>query len=230
MKFSEKTLLVLKNFQLINKGLVLAKGNLLMTKSDDNVIYAEATIAESISSDFAIYDLKEFINYLSLIGVDSELDPNMIDMKLKIKGESGKKGIMNLAEPSVVVHPKKRIVTPVADVLFELKSEQFDDILNGSSISGHNILRFTLGDHLGQKYIFADVLDPKDSSANIVSFPIQVYDGNDEFSFYLNIENMKMLKSDYKVEVSRQGAITFLNDSVKYVIALETSSSFTSGN
>lgn len=227
MKLSEKTLIILKNFQKINKGLVLVKGNMLMTKSDDNVLYAEAKIDESISEDFAIYDLGEFINYLTLIGIDSKLDPNMSDLKLKISGNNGKKGVMNLADPSVVVHPKKRIVTPVADVLFELKSEQFDDILNGASVSGHKDLRFTLGEYENKKYIFADVLDPKDSSANIVSFPIQEYDGQDEFSFYLNIDNMKMIKSDYKVEVSQKGAITFVNDSVKYVIALEKSSSFT---
>lgn len=131
MKLSEKTLIILKNFQKINKGLVLVKGNMLMTKSDDNVLYAEAKIDESISEDFAIYDLGEFINYLTLIGIDSKLDPNMSDLKLKISGNNGKKGVMNLADPSVVVHPKKRIVTPVADVLFELKSEQFDDMLNG---------------------------------------------------------------------------------------------------
>lgn len=229
MKLSEKTLLVLKNFQKINKGLVLVKGNLLMTKSDDNVLYAEATIDETISEDFAIYDLGEFINYLSLIGIDSKLEPNMVDLKLRIKGESGKKGVMNLADPSVVVHPKKRITTPVADVLFELKSEQFDDILNGASISGHKTLRFSVGDHQGTPHIFADVMDPKDSSANIVSFPIQVYDGKDEFNFYVNIDNLKMLKSDYKVEVSQKGAITFVNDSVKYVVALEATSSFIAG-
>lgn len=227
MKLSEKTLLILKNFYKINKGLVLSKGNLLMTKSDDNVLYAEATIDESISEDFAIYDLGEFINYLGLIGVDSKIEPNMTDLKLLIKGDSGKKGKMNLADPSVVVHPKKRIQTPVADVLFELKAEQLDDILNGSSVSGHKILRFTLGEHQDKQFIFADVLDPKDTSANIVSFPIQAYDGSDEFSFYLNIENLKMIKSDYKIEISKLGAITFVNDSVKYVIALEANSTFT---
>lgn len=229
MKLSEKTLLILKNFQKINKGLVLVKGNMLTTKSDDNVLYAEATIDETISADFAVYDLGELINYLSLIGIDSELDPNMVDLKLKIKGSSGKKGVMNLADPSVVVHPKKRITTPVADVLFELKSEAFDDILNAMSISGHKTLRFTIDDHQGQPYIFADVMDPKDSSANIVSFPIQAYDGKDEFSFYMNIDNLKMLKSDYKVEVSKLGAITFVNDSVKYVVALDATSTFTAG-
>lgn len=229
MKFSEKTLLILKNFQKINKGLVLKQGDMLMTKSDDNVIYAEAKIAETIAEDFAIYDLNEFINYLTLIGSNSEINPNMIDLKLKIKGESGKKGVMNLADPSVVVHPKKQIKTPVADVLFELKSEQFDDILNGASISGHKMLCFKIDEYQDKRYIFAVVMDPKDDSANIVSFPIQTYDGNDDFSFYVNIDNLKMLKSDYKVEVSKLGAITFVNDSVKYVIALEASSTFTKG-
>lgn len=229
MKLSEKTLLILKNFQKINKGLVLKQGNILMTKSDDNVLYAEATIDETISDDFAIYDLGEFINYLGLIGIDAKLTPDMVELKLSIKGESGKKGKMNLADPSVVSHPKKRITTPVANVTFELKSEQLDDILNGAAVSGHKILNFTTGDQNGKKFIFAEVLDPKDSSANIVSFPIQEYDGKDEFNFYLNTENMKMLKSDYKIEISKLGAITFVNDAVKYVIALEATSNFVEG-
>lgn len=229
LKLSEKTLLILKNFQKINKGLVLKKGNILMTKSDDNILYAEATIDETMSEDFAIYDLAELINYLGFIGADAVLEPDMVELKLSLKGESGKKGKMNLADPSVVSHPKKRITTPVANVIFELKSDQLDDILNGASVTGHKILNFTTAEDNGKKSIIAEVLDPKDSSANIVTFPIQDYDGNDEFNFYLNIDNMKMLKSDYKVEISKLGAITFVNDSVKYVIALEATSNFVEG-
>ncbi|QHJ78889.1 MAG: hypothetical protein [Caudoviricetes sp.] len=227
MKLSEKTMFILKNFQKINKSLVLKQGDMLMTKSDDNVLYAEAKIEETIAEDFAIYDLQEFINYIDLIGADATIDPNMTDLKLKIVGESGKKGVMNLADPSVVVHPKQRIPMLTANVLFQLKAEQLDDIQKASSVSGHKILCFTVAERDGKKFIDAQVLDPKDTSANSVSFPIQEYDGDASFQFYVNIENMKMIKSDYKIEIAKQGIITLTNDSVRYVIALESNSVFT---
>lgn len=227
MKLSEKTLVILKNFLKINRGIVINEGNILMTKSDDANIYAEAKIDETIADEFAIYDLNEFINYLSLVGQDSDIDPNIEDLKLYIKGVTGKKGTMNLADPSVVTHPKKRIAVLVADVTFELKSTQIEDIQNAASISGHNMLCFTPREYEGEVYIFADILDPKDSSANIVSIPIQKYTDGAEFKFFVNIDNLKMIKSDYKVEVSKIGAITFINDSVKYVIALDSQSTYT---
>ena len=66
MKLSEKTVSLLKNFSSINQSLLFKKGNSLRTISLAKNILAEAELEDEIPQDFAIYDLNQFLNGLSL--------------------------------------------------------------------------------------------------------------------------------------------------------------------
>ena len=66
MKLSEKTLNILKNFSSINQSILVKQGNQLRTISVAKNILAEAEIKEDFPRDFAIYDLNQFLNGLSL--------------------------------------------------------------------------------------------------------------------------------------------------------------------
>ena len=66
MKLSDSTISVLKNFSSINQSIVVAEGNSLRTISMMKNILAEATVEETFPRTFAIYDLNEFLNGLSL--------------------------------------------------------------------------------------------------------------------------------------------------------------------
>ena len=66
MKLSEKTLNILKNFSSINQSILVKQGNKLRTISVAKNILAEAEIKEEFPRDFAIYDLNQFLNGLSL--------------------------------------------------------------------------------------------------------------------------------------------------------------------
>ena len=66
MKLSEKTVNLLKNFAGINQSILFKKGNKLRTMSVMKNILAEAEVEEEFPKDFAIYDLVQFLNGVSL--------------------------------------------------------------------------------------------------------------------------------------------------------------------
>ena len=66
MKLSDNTLTVLKNFAGINNSILVKEGSRLRTISVAKNILAEADIKEDFPRDFAIYDLNQFLNGLSL--------------------------------------------------------------------------------------------------------------------------------------------------------------------
>ena len=66
MKLSDNTVALLKNFAGINNSILVKKGNRLRTISVAKNILAEADITEEFPRDFAIYDLNQFLNGLSL--------------------------------------------------------------------------------------------------------------------------------------------------------------------
>ena len=73
MKLSDNALAILKNFAGINNSILVKQGNKLRTISVAKNILAEAEIKEEFPRDFAIYDLNQFLNGLTL-HQDPDLD------------------------------------------------------------------------------------------------------------------------------------------------------------
>ena len=63
---SKKTLDVLKNFSTINSSIVFRKGSTVRTISNAENILAKFTGEEVFPTDFAIYDLSQFLSGISL--------------------------------------------------------------------------------------------------------------------------------------------------------------------
>jgi len=66
MKFSERTLTILKSFSTINKSILMKEGNVLKTITPEKTLVAKATITDSIPSQACIYDLSRFLSILGL--------------------------------------------------------------------------------------------------------------------------------------------------------------------
>ena len=73
MKLSDNTLTILKNFAGINNSILVKQGDKLRTISVAKNILAEAIVDEQFPRDFAVYDLNQFLNGLSL-HQDPEMD------------------------------------------------------------------------------------------------------------------------------------------------------------
>lgn len=62
MKFSERTLTILKSFSSINKSILMKEGNVLKTVTPEKTLVATATIPDTIPSQACVYDLSRFLS------------------------------------------------------------------------------------------------------------------------------------------------------------------------
>src|SRR6056300_756530 len=72
MKFSERTLTVLKSFAAIDKSIVMKPGKTLRTITPEKTLIAIANLEDEIPSEAIVYDLSRFLSILSLYN-----DPNV---------------------------------------------------------------------------------------------------------------------------------------------------------
>lgn len=128
MKLSVETVTVLKNFSSINQSILVKSGSKLRTISVMKNILAECDVKENFPKDFAIYDLNQFLNGLSL-HQDPDLD---FDNDTYIVIREGKKRVKYFfADPEVIVTPPdKEIELPSQDVCFQLEHSQLLSLIH----------------------------------------------------------------------------------------------------
>ena len=74
MELSNFTMQVLKNFATVNSNVVIQPGNSIMTMAEAKNILGQATIPETFTQQFGIYDLQEFLNVCLLYTSPSPRD------------------------------------------------------------------------------------------------------------------------------------------------------------
>ena len=132
MKLSDNTVALLKNFAGINNSILVKQGTKLRTISVAKNILAEAEVKEDFPRDFAIYDLNQFLNGLSL-HQKPELDFANDGYVVIREGKMRSKYFF--ADPNVIVTPpEKAINLPSEDVCFELRTEQLDKLLKAAAV------------------------------------------------------------------------------------------------
>ena len=220
MKLSDNALAILKNFAGINNSILVKEGNKLRTISVAKNILAEAEIKEEFPRDFAIYDLNQFLNGLSL-----HQDPDL-DFKeesyLSIK--EGKRRVKYFfADPNVIIAPpEKEIQLPTQDVCFQMDSVTLEKLVKAAAV-------YQLPDlsAIGEAGVIKLVVrDKKNDTSN--EYAIVVGETDKEFSFNFKVENIKIIPGAYDVVVSSKLLSQFTNTqhNLKYYIALEPDSTF----
>ena len=220
MKLSDNALAILKNFAGINNSILVKQGNKLRTISVAKNILAEAEIKEDFPRDFAIYDLNQFLNGLSL-HQDPDLDFNQ-DSYLSIK--EGKRRVKYFfADPNVIIAPpEKEITLPSQDVCFQLDSVTLEKLTKAAAV-------YQLPDMsaIGENGVIKLVVrDKKNDTSN--EYAIVVGETSDDFEFNFKVENIKIIPGAYEVVVSSKLLSQFTNTqhNLKYYISLEPDSSF----
>lgn len=216
MKLSNDTREVLKNYSTINANLLVTSGNQIATMSQMKNIVSKATLPDTFESEFAIYDLNEFLSAMSLFD-DPELDFGDSSVRISQGGQS-----LNYfySDPTVVTTPKSDITMPDPDATFTLKQSVFNQVLKASSVLGVPDMVLDVNEN-GQMNL--RVSDRKNDTSN--SFSVEVGEGGTpNQKFFFKVENLKLLSGDYEVKVSSKGISNFknVNKDVEYFIALET--------
>ena len=220
MKLSDNTLTILKNFAGINNSILVKEGTKLRTISVAKNILAEADIKEEFPRDFAIYDLNQFLNGLSL-HQDPDLDFKE-DSYLSIK--EGKRRVKYFfADPNVIISPpEKEINLPSQDVCFQLDSTSLEKLVKAAAV-------YQLPDlsAIGEAGVVKLVVrDKKNDTSN--EYAIVVGETDQEFTFNFKVENIKIIPGAYDVVVSSKLLSKFTNTkyNLTYYIALEPDSTF----
>ena len=220
MKLSDNTISILKNFASINQSILVKEGSKLRTISVMQNILAEAEVSEEFPKDFAIYDLNQFLNGISL-HQDPDLDFSN-DSHLIIR-EGKRKVKYFFADPEVIIAPpEKKIDLPSEDVSFQLDHSQLDKLLKAASV-------YQLPDlsAIGANGVISLVVrDKKNDTSN--EYSIVVGETDSEFAFNFKVENIKIIPGTYNVVISQKCISKFTNEkyNLDYFIALEPDSTF----
>ena len=220
MQLSSDTIAVLKNFSDINQNILVKPGNTIQTISTLKNILAQAEIKEKFESEFAIYDLPEFLRAYDLFD-KSELKFNGAQ-NMTIKDANGRQSIKYyFADKSVVVAPTKTINMPDKYVTFTLKKENFAKLMRG--VTTLNLPDIAVkGDGKELSIVAVDKKTPSND------YSIVVGESDKKFTAYFKTENFKMIPDDYDVAISKAKISHFINKSkpIQYWIAIEPDSEF----
>ena len=223
MKLSEHTTSVLKNFASINQNLVIKEGKTISTMSAMKNIVAKAEVDEDFPREIAIYDLNEFLAALSLFN-NPVLDFSENHVMITEEGKTGNSLKYFYSDPSVVTTPSSEITMPETEVKFSLDSGDLSKVQRAASVIGSPDL--VLEKNGTGSYL--TVKDKKNDTANNYSLDVDA-EGSGEYNFFFKVENLKLLPTNYDVNVSSKNISHFKSqagNAVEYWIALEPESSY----
>ena len=220
MNLSSDTLNLLKNFSEINQGILVKPGNKIKTISTMKNILAEAEISEKFESEFAIYDLPEFLRIVDFFGSPSLKFNGGGSVKLEGKEKDDYEYFFS--DKSVVVSPEKSITLPDEHVKFTLTKDKLAKVIKATSLSGTPDIA-VIGDG---KTINLITTDKKNKGSN--KYKISIGETDKKFTAYFKQENFKLINDDYDVAISKAKISHFKNRNkpIQYWIALEPDSEF----
>ena len=221
MNLSTDTIAMLKNFSDINQNILIKPGNKIQTISNMRNILAEAEIKEKFDSEFAIYDLPQFLTSLDLFKSPELKFNGGASMTISESKNSNKSVKYFFSDKSTVFTPNK-INMPDKHVTFQLKNDDLTELHKGvTTLNLPDVA--VIGDGTNIKLV---ATDKKNKSSNEVSTVIGKSDV--KFTGYFKSENFKMIPDDYDVAISKAKISSFISRSknVQYWIALEPDSEF----
>ena len=137
-------------------------------------------------------------------------------------GKSGNSLKYFYSDPSVVTTPSKDIKMPSPEVTFSLDRSDLSKVQRAASVIGSPDLVLEKKD----TGTFLTVKDKKNETANNYFLNIDA-EGEGEYNFFFKVENLKLLQTNYDVEVSSKNISHFKSqtgNAVEYWIALEPES------
>ena len=225
MKLSEQTLKILKNFASINPSILLRAGSLLSTRSIAGNIVAEAEIEEEFPTEFALYDLVEFLNTLKLFNspVLDFRDAEHNFMSICEEENLDFKVRYTFAKKEHIIFPKRRPVMGDVDISFKLDNKTLDSIMKASNVMQLPNMMILPGT---ESSIKIEVSDAKDRSSNKFSIAIDAEVPSDKkFKLIYRMDAFKMLPYDYDVSICGEKIVSaFESDTVDYHIGLDVNS------
>ena len=213
MNLNEKTINILKNLSLVNPSILIREGNVLRSMSPLKTIYAKATIPDSFTKRFAIYDLTSFIGIYSTF---ENPDLEFQDTFLTVSDAKKDLNFFYAAEENIKVASEKDPTLPSVDATFNFSTDSLKEVIRGGGILKLPDIAF-VGDG---KNITVQAMNHKENSSNV--FRERLGESEKIFRAVFKTENLiKIIPGEYKVEVCSRGISHFIGTDVEYWIAVE---------
>jgi|TARA_R110000796_G_scaffold71327_8_gene161797 hypothetical protein len=221
MKFSDRTLTILKSFAAINKSVIMKPGNVLKTVTPEKTLIAIANIEDTIPDHAVIYDLSRFLSILSL---HQDPDIQFNDRYFTISEGSKKKTKYVYADASMVIAPpEKELSIPSEDVKVTVVWDDFQSVLKAAGVLQFEEIAFVGED--GKCFLRA--IDSKNPTADAYGVEIGVTD--DTFTIIVKTDNLKLLPQDYEIVLCAKGISYFKGSDVSYYVGIDAKSTYQKG-
>lgn len=223
MKLSKQTIAILKSMAGINSNIHVLPGNELVCVSPGKNIMFNAHVEEDFQTEFAIWDLTQFLGTHSLFS-DPEIEFGNGSLRMK----SGRQFCeYHYADPRLVegCRPPKTLNLPPVKVVFELSQQELSDILRASAVLQlPNLLITNDGDKV--KVIAHDKEKPNSTNKFEVEVTPTDMDVNSDFKIHIRAENLKVLPGDYEISVCEKLAILLNHKNIdaNYTLAVDNDS------
>lgn len=222
MQLNENTLAVLKNFATIQPNIVLSEGAVVKTIAEAKNVMAVANLDQSFDKSVGIYNLDEFLAVLGLVDAP---ELSFGDDFVTVADSSGRSSVKYFySDTSILTSPAKDIPMPEAEVTFTLDAGTLNRVRRAAAALGHEKMTITAA----EGGVRLSVVDNTDATSNAFSIVVPGSVASEDFTFVMNIANLKLIDGDYEVAVSSRLISQFKNTGVDvtYYIALEKSSTY----
>jgi hypothetical protein len=220
MKFSERTLTILKSFATINRSIQMKEGNTLKTITPERTLIASATIPDTIPSEACIYDMSRFLSILSLYA-----DPDVEFHDKYFIISEGKRRTKYLFADVSMIHaaPDKEIKIPSSDVIVDVSWDDMQSVLKAAGVLQFNEVAF-VGEN-GTCYLKA--IDSTNEGTD--DYGVEIGETSDTFKIIIKTDNLKLLPQDYRVTLCSKGISEFKGENVTYFVAIDSKSTYNKG-
>jgi hypothetical protein len=220
MKFSDRTLTILKSFSTINKSIQMKPGNVLKTITPEKTLIAIATIPDEIPSEACIYDLSRF---LSIHGLYESPEVEFKDNHFIISEGKGKTKYVYADVSMIHAAPDKEMNLPPADVEVDVSWADMQSVIKAAGVLQFGQIAFVGED--GKCYLRA--IDSANPTSD--TFGVEIGETSDKFTIIIKTDNLKLLPQDYKVTLCAKGISKFEGADVTYYIGIDTKSTYEKG-
>jgi len=220
MKFSERTLTILKSFSTINKSILMKPGGELKTVTPEKTLVASATIPDQMPSQACVYDLSRFLSILSLY---KDPDVEFHDKYFMINDGRRKTKYVYADVSMIHAAPEKEIQLPSLDVVVDVSWEDLQSVLKAAGV-----LQFSEVAFVGTEgKIWLKAIDSNNQNSD--DYGVEIGATSDEFKIIIKTDNLKLLPQDYKVSLCAKGISEFKGVDVTYFVAIDTKSTYQKG-
>lgn len=224
MKLSKDTLKILENFQNINEGrMVFYQGN--QQRITELNWLAEAEFEEEFPIEFGIYDLKQFLAAYKLFK-----DPTLeFDKEYCYIKEDNQQIKYRYCDPSLIrvflPRDKQKKNSITIDDEFIINKDLFSKIKKAAIMFNSKHIAFESDGSVLQ----VKTVNPNDPTSSFASFDIGK--SNKIYKMVIDLDRLKMLEHDYRVQISETKIIQFYSQNAKlnYLFGCEAKESTYTG-